>query len=47
MLEKIDRVINRAIPNFVGLCKKLVFLLTFTWFEVTNQVGRRDLTLAR
>jgi hypothetical protein len=47
MLEKIDQVINRAIPNFVALCKKLVFLLTFTRFEVINQVGRRDLTLAR
>ena len=34
-----DRVINRVIPNFVALCKKLVFCPIFTQPKVKNQVG--------
>ena len=42
---KIDRVINRVIPNFVALCNKLVFCPIFTRSEVKNQVGEGDFTL--
>ena len=40
-----DRVINRVIPNFVALCKKLVFCPIFTGVGLKNQVGRSDFTL--
>ena len=35
---KIERVINRLIPNFVALRNKLVFLPILTWDGLKNQV---------
>jgi hypothetical protein len=45
-MVKIDRVINRVIPNFVALCNKLVFCPIFTRVGLKNQVGEGDFTLA-
>ena len=47
MWVKMDRVINRVIPNFVALCNKLVFCPIFTRVGLKNQVGEGDFTLGR
>ena len=47
MWVKMDRVINRVIPNFVALCNKLGFCPVFTRVGLKNQVGEGDFTLAR
>ena len=44
MWVKMDRVINRVIPNFVALCNKLVFCRIFTRVRLKNQVGQSDFT---
>ena len=46
-MVKIDRVINRVIPNFVALCNKLVFCPIFTRVGLKNQVGEGDFTWSR
>ena len=45
MMVKVERVINRVIPNFVALCNKLVFCSIFTRVGLKIQVGEGGFTL--